>query len=213
MHRRMLGVVSAVVFGVSGLGSTARAQITFTPYAGSFYSAGKLIDLPAGNVAITAKQSNTAVYGARLTVPVGQVLAVEGAVGFASSNVLLVVPNSCGLLADTTSHFDCSQNFKGNLLLGSARLQFRPRRSNVHLMIGGAMIRHGGKAWGDSAHTNYGALVGIEVRASVTPQLPLVIGAEGYFYSFDADESGTTFKNKTQADLLFTVGVPIKLGH
>jgi hypothetical protein len=194
----------------------ARAQVTLTPYVGSFYSASKLAKVVNNSdptVVFTAEQSNTAVYGARLTIPIGQVLALEGTFGFARSDVFLVITNFCVDGFGGTS--DCLTSAKANVLIGSARLQFRPRRSNLHFMVGGSMVRHSGdEVWGGlNELTDFGAVVGIELSASITPKLPLTLAAEGNIYAFDPDGTGSVFESKTQSDLLFTVGVPIKLTH
>ena len=188
--------------------SSVQAQITLTPYVGSFYAVGKYLDFSNGS--ITAEQTNTAVFGGRLSFPIGAVLSIEGAFGYASSDVFLRVKNGCTDGSGGT--WDCSTNFKGNVILGSARLQFRPRRSNLYGILGGAVVNHGGDAWkGTNQLTDFGAVVGFGLRASVTPRISLNMTAEAYIYSFDPDGTGNTFTSKTQEDLLFTVGVPIKL--
>lgn len=202
----------AVVSGVF-LVPVARAQVTLTPYVGSYYAASSIVPKSSG---FTVDQTNTATFGARLTLPIGPVMALEGTFAFASSDIAFVVPDACVDQSPTPNVWDCSTNLKGSLILGSARVRFRPRRSNLYFLVGGAYAKHGGKAWDDpltSDLSDIGAVVGFGLRASITPQVPLNIGAEAYIYSFDPDGSGTVFSAQTQSDLLFTIGIPISLSR
>ncbi|MEO8200902.1 MAG: outer membrane beta-barrel protein [Gemmatimonadota bacterium] len=201
----------------------AHAQgITFTPYVGSFYGISKYfdndIDLSnfggTGTARFTMQQNNTAMFGARLAFPIGATLSVEGAVGYLSSEVRFTGKDAAG------PGVDLATSLKGNMIVGSVRGVIRPRRSNLNLIAGLAAVHLGGKAWDFDTNdklTSIGGVVGFGLRAAVTPHLALNITAEGYIYGFDPDTSDDTangfFSNKTQTNLVVSIGIPINLSH
>lgn len=201
----------------------AQAQgLTFTPYVGSFYGISKYfdddIDLSnfggTGTARFTMQQNNTAMFGARLSYPIGATLSVEGAIGYLSSEVRFTGKDAAA------PGVDLATSLKGNLVVGSLRGVFRPRRSNLNLIAGLAAVHLGGDAWDfptNEKTTNIGGVVGFGLRAAVTPHLALNITAEGYIYSFDPDTSDDTtngfFANKTQTNLVVSIGIPISLSH
>lgn len=211
---RTLVIVAGLALAGTAIPHAAQAQgITFTPYVGSFFAATSFVktDNGAGET-VTVDQSNTAVFGARVSFPLTGTLAVEGAFGYSSSDVILRVTNSCVDINATL--FDCSTNFKGSVITGSGRILFKPRRSNLHLIVGGSYVKHGGKAWDDpgtSETGNFGGVVGVGLRASISPRFALNLNAEATIYSFNPDGDDPLFEPKTQTDLVFTVGVPIGL--
>jgi hypothetical protein len=86
-----------------------------------------------------------------------------------------------------------------------------PRRSNLFLLFGPGIVRRGGDAWKGVKKkdiTDFGGVVGLGVRANVTPRFRLNITAESYLYSFDGGGPDSKF----QSDLLVSIGVPIGLG-
>lgn len=210
-----------------GIPATLAAQNRFevTPWIGSFFSLGDYynddFDLTViggtGTTNIKVSQENTAMFGIRATVPVGPVLAVEGSFGFARSNVRFVIKDA--IVDGTTGAplFDASTTATGNVLIGSVRAVIKPRRSNLSLVLGAIIVNHGGDFWDDPALdgklTNFGGVVGIGLRANVTPRFPITIRAEGNFYTFDPDKGDDAsvgfYPGKFQSDLVFSVGVPI----
>lgn len=194
---------------------TAQAQgITFTPYVGSFYALSSFVDIDIGGEKLTVDQSNTAVFGARVSFPITGTMSLEGAFGYSKSDVILRITNSC--VDSSNTLFDCSTNFSGSVITGSGRILFRPRRSNLNFILGAAYVKHGGDAWDDpstSETSDIGGVVGFGLRANITPRFTLVLTAEANIYSFDPDGSDTLFDSKTQTDLMFSVGVPIALSH
>lgn len=213
---RVVRTFSVAAAALAFLAATeAQAQgITFTPYVGSFYAAASFVDQDVGGETLTVDQSNTVIFGARLSVPLTSTIGLEGAFGYAQSDVILRITNSCQSASATV--FDCSTNFKGNVLMGSGRLLFRPRRSNIHFLGGVTYVKHSGDAWDDPSTTetgDLGGVVGLGIRANITPRFVLSLNAEGHFYSFDPDGDDSVFEKKTQTDLLFTVGLPISLSR
>ena len=200
-------------FSLANPGSASAQGLTLTPFIGSFYAATSFVDLDVGGENLTIDQANTAVFGARLTVPIGGTLSVEGAFSYSKSEVNLRWTNSC---TDGTNLFDCSTNFKGNVITGSGRLLLRPRRSNLFAIVGASYIKHSGDGWDDPSTpetSDIGGIVGFGLRAAITPRFALNLNAEGTIYSFDPDGSASTFESKTQFDLLFSVGIPITLSR
>ncbi len=202
---------------------SARAQgITFTPYIGSYYGLTKFfnddIDLSnfggTGTARFTMEQTNTVMFGARLSVPMGATFSIEGAGGYLSSDVRFVGKDAVAQGADL------STNLKGSMMTGSLRAVYRPRRSNLSLLGGVAVVHHGGDAWDFPTNeklTNIGGVVGFGLRANVTPRFALNINAEALLYQFDPDTSDDTangfFKGSTQTDLIVSIGVPLSLSH
>lgn len=199
----------------------AAAQgITFTPFVGSFYSLGKYFDADidlgnfggSGTANFTMEQTNTVAFGARLAFPIGATLSLEGEGTYSSSEVRFTGTDAAG------PGVDLATNLKGSVITGSLRGVLRPRRSNLNLIAGVAVVSHGGDAWDFDTNdklTNIGGVVGFGLRANVTPKLALNITAEAFLYSFDPDESDDTqngfFKEKMQSDLIVSIGIPIQL--
>jgi hypothetical protein len=227
VRRRLALTVCAFALGIPAALS-AQNRFEITPWVGSFFSMGDFynddFDLTniggTGTTNITVSQENTAMFGIRATVPVGPVLAMEGSFGFARSNVRFVIKDA--IVDGTTGAplFDASTTGKGNIIIGSLRAVIKPRRSNLSLILGAIIVKHGGPFWDDPTIdgklTSFGGVAGIGLRANVTPRFPITIRAEGNFYNFDPDKgdnaSAGFYPGKFQSDLIFSVGVPIG-GH
>lgn len=216
--------LSAGVALVAGLSSRpAAAQgITFTPFIGSLYTFGKYFDSDidlsnfggSGTANFTMEQTNTVAFGARLAFPIGATLSIEGAGSYASSEVRFTGTDAAA------PGVDLATNLTGRVVTASLRGVYRPRRSNLNLIGGVAMVRHGGEAWAFDTNdklTNIGGVFGFGLRANVTPKLALNITAEAFLYSFDPDESNDTangfFESKMQSDLIVSIGIPIQLSR
>lgn len=219
-------VAAAAVLVALGAPAALSAQNRFevTPWIGSYFALADFynddFDLSniggSGTTNITVSQGNTAMFGLRASVPVGATLAMEGSLGFARSDVRFVIKDA---VTDINGDpiFDAAATGKGNILIGSLRAVFKPRRSNLSILVGGILVNHGGDFWDDPAFdgklTSFGAVIGLGLRANVTPRFPISIRAEGNFYSFDPDEgdnaSAGFFPGKMQSDLVFSIGVPL----
>jgi hypothetical protein len=145
-------------------------------------------------------------------MPVGATFSVEGAGSYASSKVRFTGTDAAA------PGVDLATNLKGSVITGSLRGVYRPRRSNLSILGGLAVIHHGGEAWDFDTNeklTNIGGVVGFGLRAQVTPKFALNITAEAFLYSFDPDESDDTqngfFDSKMQSDLVVSIGIPIQL--
>lgn len=200
--------------------AAAQNKFSVTPWVGSYFAMSKFYDNDfdltliggTGTAPIQVSQNNTAMFGLRVSVPVGATLAAEGSFGYAKSDVFfrVVDPNQNG-------GFDFSTTDKGTVMIGSLRAVFKPRRSNLSIIVGGILVHHGGSFWDDPAIdgklTSFGGVVGFGLRANVTPRFPIDIRAEANLYSFDPDKGDNTlngfYPGKFQQDLVFSVGVPL----
>jgi hypothetical protein len=213
-----LAAFAAALGSPSGLAAQNRFEVT--PWIGSFFSASSYynddFDLSTiggtGTTNIKVSQENTAMYGLRVSVPLGATVAAEGSFGYASSDVRFVIKDPA-----QNGGFDAATTAKGTVMIGSLRAVIKPRRSNLSLVFGAIVVNHGGDFWDDplldGSLTNFGAVVGIGLRANVTPKFPIAIRVEGNFYQFDPDEGDDAaagfYPGKTQSDLVFSFGIPI----
>lgn len=203
------------------LPSAAAAQNKFsvTPWVGSYFAISKFydddLDLTViggtGTAAIDVSQNNTAMFGLRVSVPIGATLAAEGSFGYAKSDVFFRIEDPQG------TGFDLSNTESGSVIIGSVRAVIKPRRSNLSIVLGGILVNHGGSFWDDPSFdgkkTSFGGVVGFGLRANVTPRFPIDIRAEANLYSFNPDKGDNAslgfFPGKFQQDLVFSVGIPL----
>ncbi|MGH7613636.1 MAG: hypothetical protein ACREMW_06295 [Gemmatimonadales bacterium] len=196
----------------------AQAKFEVTPFLGSFYALAKLCtDCNANNDGsnFEGRQLNSAVFGGRLSYWVSRTIGVEAAFGYTPSRVEeredLAQPG-----------FSQAVSATGTIMMVNGRLLFRPARTNLHFILGGGIVSRSGELWKllkdnqGTKLTSVGGVLGMGVRASVTPRFSLNISAEANLYSFDptfgvgADPSNGS---QLQADLLVSVGVPIALSR
>lgn len=187
---------------------SAQLRTEITPFAASYYGATHLGEGSAGLFAgnpFTIDQNNAFALGARLTFPIGAQIALEGEFAYAMSGLSITEEDG------VASGIDGGISQNGNVMFGSFRAVYSPRRSNLFVLVGPAVVTRGGDAWdgvdkGDI--TDFGGVVGLGIRANVTPRFRLNITAESYLYSFDGGGPDSKF----QSDILVSIGVPISLG-
>lgn len=197
----VLGVVSSVPAAMS---AQQRAEIT--PFVASYYGLTHLATGTNGTTGNSFKfdQSNAFAFGARVTLPVGGRLSLEGEFTYSLSGVRFTENNLIGPGLDGGLAQD------GNIIFGSVRGVISPRRSNLFLLAGPAIIKRGGDAWSGSKSsdvTDFGGVLGLGFRANVTPRFRVNFTAESYLYSFSGGN-----ESKFQSDLLVSLGIPIGLG-
>jgi hypothetical protein len=197
--------------------ASAQAKLEVTPFLGSFYALAKMCtDCNADNDGsnFEGRQLNSAAFGGRVTYWISRTIGVEGSFGYAPSRV--------EEREDSPQGFSAAASAKGSIMLANGRFLFRPARTNLHFILGGGIVTRGGDLWKllkdnqGTKLTSVGAVLGMGVRASVTPKFALNISAEGNFYSFDPSFGvGIDPSNgsKLQADLLVSVGIPIGLSR
>jgi hypothetical protein len=202
----------------------AQGKIEFTPFVGSYYALTKMCSDCENNgnsQKITASQISAAAIGGRLSYWLSNTIGLEGAFAYTPSKAEERFQ---------VSDFGLGVSGKGRIIQASGRLLYRPQRTNLHFIVGAGIVSRGDTVWqafqfrSDSPDsigaklTSVAGVLGVGVRASVTPKFALNVSAEVSLYSFDphlAATSATSSANggKLQADLLVSVGVPITLSH
>ena len=220
MVKRIHGAVAVAGVMLAGslvTPSAARAQAKFelTPFVGSFYALGKMCS-DCGNDGnnVGGRQVNSAAIGGRLTYWVSRTVGLEASGAYTPSRV--------EEFATDTTGFALAASAKGTILLASARALFRPARTNLDFIVGAGIVHRGGNEWKllhDSAGTkvtSVAGVLGVGVRAAVTPKFALQVSAEGNFYSFDpmlGPSSKRSNGSKLQSDFVISIGVPITLSR
>lgn len=200
----VLGAVALIPAAAS-----AQQRTEFTPFVASYYGLTHLASgtNPTTGNSFTFDQSNAFAFGGRITLPVGGRLSVEGEFTFATSGVRFTEKDGIAPGLDGGAAQD------GNIIYGSVRGVISPRRSNLYILAGPAIVKRGGDAWKgvkSSDITDFGGVVGFGFRANVTPRFRVNFTAESYLYSFGGSGGSDS---KFQSDLLVSLGVPISLGH
>jgi hypothetical protein len=210
----LAGVVAGISFAAP---HSARAQgnVELTPFLGSFYALTKMCsDCNNDASDVRARQLNSAALGGRLTYMISNTLGIEASGSY--------TPSRIELSAEDTAGFAIGASARGKMIDASARLIYRPARTNLRFIVGAGIVHRGGNAWKtqhDSAGTKLtspAAVLGVGVRAVVTPKFALLVSAEANLYSMDpmfgplGDESNG---KKLQSDVLVTIGIPIALSH
>lgn len=191
---------------------TARAQAKFelTPFFASYYALLTMSNDANGDGSnVKIQQTAASTWGGRLTYWVSPTIGIEGAGAYTKSGLRA--------FANDTSTGGFSFSVAGNIVTASARMLYRPARTNLHFIIGGGIAHRGGTFWKNEHDqdttklTSPMAILGAGVRASVTPKFALNVSLEANLYSFDPDGNATAMKSKLNADVLLSIGVPITL--
>lgn len=181
----------------------AAQRVQITPFVAAYYSTGELgnyVDpsIPGGQVL----QNSAPGFGASLSVMLTDVLGVDASAAYALSDARFQVCDA--------SNFCGYQDVSGSLILTSLAGRYRPRRSNFVALGGLSLVLRGGDVWqGRDSKMSLGAVVGAGVLAQVTPKLGLDVRGELHAYSFDPDESGTSWDPAMAMDFLVKIGVPL----
>lgn len=222
-----------MVAGISaGLAATAvpstvqaQGRLELTPFLGSYYALTNMCtDCNNNNDGsdLKSQQLNAFAVGGRLTYWLSNTVGLEGAFTYA--------PSHAQERADVSSDFGLAISGKGRIMQASGRVLFRPQRTNLHLIAGVGIVSRGDTVWQafkNNAPDTVGAkltsvagILGVGVRASVTPKFALNVSAELDLYSFDprlaqvtSPTNNSANGGKLQADLLVSVGVPITLSR
>jgi len=200
------GVCSAGLAAPAAL--RAQAKLELTPFFTSYYPLATLTDDFVASFfgpGVSVKQLSTAGFGGRLTYWVSRTLGIEAEGSY--------IPSVPRIFSEKDS-VNVASTLSGSIVTGSARLLYRPSRTNLFLLGGLGIVNRGGDTWQDiDQPTAFGGVLGFGVRASVTPKLALYVSAEAFLYSTDPD--GPDFddfpESKFQQDILVSIGVPITL--
>ena len=206
MSRRFVGWTALAALAL--LPTAVAAQIEITPFVASYYSTTSVWSGSSGIFGtgkFDFKQTNSIGAGGRITVPINSTFKVEGEFTYSWSGVKYEEEDAFA------PGINGGLNQDGNMIFGSIRALISPRRSNLYFLAGPAIVKRGGDAWdgtNSSDLTDFGGVVGLGINANVTPKFRLNLTAESYLYSVDPGGTGSEF----QADVLVSVGIPIKLG-
>lgn len=218
------GVAVAAAMAVPSV-VQAQGKFEFTPFIGSYYALTKMCTDCNNNgdgSDLKAQQLSAFALGGRLSYWVSNTIGIEGAFTYA--------PSHAQERADLTSDFGFAVSGKGRIMQGSGRVLFRPQRTNLHFIAGVGIVSRGDTVWQafkENAPDTVGAkltsvagILGVGVRASVTPKFALNVSAEVSLYSFDprlaqvtSPANNSANGGKLQADLLVSVGIPITLSR
>lgn len=201
----------------------AQGKLELTPFLGSYYALTKMCtDCSEDGSGVKAQQLNAFALGGRLTYWISNTIGIEGAFTYA--------PSHAQERADVTSDFGLAISGKGRIMQASGRLLFRPQRTNLRIIAGVGIVSRGDTVWQafkeiapdtvGAKLTSVAGVLGVGVRASVTPKFALNVSAEVNLYSFDprlaqvtSPTNNSANGGKLQADLLVSVGVPITLSR
>ena len=203
----------------------AQGKIELTPFIGSYYALSKMCTDCNNNgdgSNLKAQQLSAFALGGRLSYWISNTIGIEGAFTY--------TPSHAQERADITSNFGLAISGKGRIMQASGRLLYRPQRTNLHFIVGAGIVSRGDTVWQafkDNSPDGVGAkktsvagILGVGVRASVTPKFALNLTAEANLYSFDPRLAAVTSPapnsangGKLQADLLVSVGIPITLSR
>jgi hypothetical protein len=194
----------------------AQSGVELTPFFATYFpttsfsrQAGVPLAIFGGATGdIEARQEIAAALGGRFSFPLSGAVRAEAEFAYAFSKVRISqIPT-----ASPTSAL--SNRPSAHVYFGSARAVFRPHRSNFYMLAGGGLVGRGGEAFTTvtSSKTRLAGVLGVGLRAPVTPGFDLNFGAEMYLYGFSyTSPSSPTAVSRFQSDLLVTVGFPISL--
>ncbi|HKC47586.1 MAG TPA: hypothetical protein VKB63_08305 [Gemmatimonadales bacterium] len=206
-------IAGLVLAGAVVTPGAARAQAKFelTPFFASYYALLTMSNDANGDGSnVKIQQTASSTWGGRLTYWVSPTIGIEAAGGYSKSGLR-------AFANDTSTSGGLSFSVGGNIVTASARMLYRPARTNLHFIIGGGIVHRGGTFWKNEHDqdttklTSPAAILGAGVRASVTPKFALNVSLEANLYSFDPDGTATAMKSKLNADVLLSIGVPITL--
>ena len=179
----------------------AQVKLEVTPFFTSFYATNFLTFTNGDNL---EKQSAGPGFGAALTWRFNNMWAVEGQVVYVVTDVQV----------KSTGFVNYQPPTEGHLLLINGRVIFQPRRSNLFFALGAGTVTRSGPAWdipGLDYRQTVAGIIGFGVRARVSPEWGVRLGAEVHFYESDPDGKNTYYQRRLQHDVLVTIGVPFAL--
>ena len=195
-----------VAFGVAVATTPCAGQVEVTAYGGSYAPTADAISgfsnaftFPAQPYA--AKQATSPLVGGRVTEWLSRRLAVEGSVGYASSD-----------LSGTSAYVVTG----GVTLL----LSVKPRAAGASVYVTGGVgaVAHGGHAYLDLVGTTgWSPVVGVGARLRAGPSLAIRAGLEDYLFNFSPHVrpslGGGPTRSQLQNDLVFSLGCSVSVGR
>jgi len=201
----LLGALALVA--VAAPAQAQQGTVDFTAYGGFYVPTTDLIDTFAGQpVTPTIKQKSAFIFGGRVTGWVTDAVGIEGAFGWALSDVK---ENTSGGVTENA-----------NVWLADLSLLYAfPMQSDAasfFVKAGPTLVGHTGKDFWDgiSGRTDIGGTAGVGVRFKVAPMVLIRVDAEDHVFSakFTEDATGSETDSKLQNDLVFSAGLSIAAG-
>lgn len=199
--------------------SQGKGRIELTPFLGMYAPVADIINLtdPSGSgLTLVFSQKSAFSFGGRLAYGISDRAAIEGAFGYTPSDVKVEVA-SFGSVA-----------LGGTVMQASARVRYRlnapASQTGWHLTGGLAMISRGGEIWDSletgglriDGRTDFGVVLGGGLALPVGKKLALRIDVEDYIhqakFTLDAQGSQADTESQLQNDLVFSIGLAIRLG-
>lgn len=201
-HRLMLpspGACAALAALVTPAPASAQRRLDLIPFVGSYYALSAL-----GLQAVDREEQHTneVAVGASLLLRVSQTLGIEASFAYTPSGTNL------------TSTVAADTGYAGSIIFAGARARLWVPRTNFYGLAGLGIVGRGGDAWdfpGLTELTSIAGVGGFGVQAEASPTIRIDLKFEVQVYSFDPDGGGNQYESKTLADILATVGVPIRI--
>jgi hypothetical protein len=193
---------------VASSATAQRSRIVFTPFVGGYVPFTELgsVTVTLGGVDVTAaaKMKSAPAFGARLGYyPRGR-FGIEGSFFTASSKSRITV----GPLGR-----DDDASVQGGSVKGAYRLTDGRTDTDVFLSAGLSGTQHGGDlfdATGSQDQFDIGGVVGMGLHVLLSPQVTFRLEGDLNLYKWSQYR---VLSSKTQADLLLTAGLGLRLGR
>ncbi len=204
-HRLMLTSLSAcAVLAALATPSPASAQrrLDLIPFGGSYYALSAL-GLQTANREET--HANEVAVGAALLLRLSQTIGIEASFAYTPSGTNVTA-------SDTT--LAANAGYAGSIMFAGARARLWVPRTNFYGLAGLGIVSRSGEAWDFQNLTELTSIAGVGgfgVQAEASPTVRVDLKFEVQVYSFDPDGGGNQYESKTLADILATVGIPIRI--
>ena len=195
-------VCAAVVTIAGAAPARAQTRLDLTPFVGSYYALSAL-GLQTANR--EEKHENEVAVGAALLLRLSQTFGIEASFAYTPSGTNVTS-------SDTT--LAANAGFAGSIMFAGARARLWVPRTNFYGLAGLGIVSRSGEAWDFQNLTELTSIAGVGgfgVQAEASPTIRVDLKFEVQVYSFDPDGSGSQYESKTLADILATVGIPIRL--
>ena len=218
--------VAGLAVIVPGLvGAQLAHSVVVTPYAGLYAPSTELGAISASAAGTSAslkfKHQTAAAFGANVSYWLTERFAIEGGAAYVGSDL-----KGWGTFSEPGSFTSGSETQDAHLFLGSAKMmvQLLPAESqfNLRFGVGPAIIARGGTAYKEedgakmTGLTNYGGVMSLCSRFSLTRTVALRLRAEDYIYQSkigfrDAFDPSNNFDldKKMQHDFVLSAGLQL----
>jgi len=224
-RRSLLGWLAAIALGAGAARADAQVRVEIAPFTGSYLPLTNWGEMSQSFGNSTFRQTIGVLVGGRLRTTFTDLVGGEISAAYVNTGWRQHFEGN----VNNTAASKIDYALAGNMTLASARLILTPRRANYYGIVGGGVMHRGGRAWDPSIWTvpstqynttSPAGILGLGLRAPVSPSLSLDASAELHLHGGDLVKSGFAFSDAKytagglQSDLIVTIGVPISLaGH